>query len=198
MIEVTRIFLDVDGVLANWVGGVCDLFGYDEREVLSVWNGEWDINHQLDISTKELWSRIDAAGREFWARLKPYPWAFELFEVCRSAAPTTILTSPSLHHSSPAGKLLWLDEHFGRDQPFREYLIGPDKAACARPGAVLIDDSPHNCSEFNRLGGEGILFPRPWNANSHAVGKERGFIEDRFYELGLSYNLSLFDSEGDR
>ena len=37
------------------------------------------------------------------------------------------------------------------------------KHFCARPDALLIDDSDHNVEAFLAHGGQAILVPRPWN-----------------------------------
>lgn len=40
----------------------------------------------------------------------------------------------------------------------------------AHHGAVLVDDSDHNCDQFRKAGGHVVLVPRRWNAlhmNAH-------------------------------
>ena len=74
----------------------------------------------LGESGNVMWRAIDAAGADFWHDVEPFPWCHDLFAACRSVAPTYLLTSPSLHPSSLAGKLAWMQRQFGRD--FRDYL----------------------------------------------------------------------------
>jgi 5'(3')-deoxyribonucleotidase len=159
--KVKQICLDMDGVIANWTDEVFRLFDKNPNEC--VW-GSSDICNPLGITVSQLWSRIDEQGDEFWQRIEPYPWASQLWIECSRVAPTIILTSPSYHASSLAGKLRWLNEHFG--SPFRDYLMGPQKHFCARPGSILIDDFESNCSKFEENGGLSILFPQVYNANS--------------------------------
>ena len=161
---IDRIFLDMAGVLCDWVGGVCKLLGVDQATIESEWTDDGDICPQLGVSMDELWAAIDATGSVFWSSLRPYPWALDLWNLCESIAPTVVLTSPSWHPSSLSGKLEWMNEHLGRGGPFRRYLIGPEKAACAGPGKVLIDDRRKLCGDFMEAGGRALLFPRPWNA----------------------------------
>lgn len=175
--KIDRILLDVDGVLADWVAGVCRLFDRDQSEMEAEWGHDYDICSVLGCSTSEMWRRVDEAGEDFWANLEPYPWADQLYDLCRSLAPTTILTSPSHDPTSLAGKLRWLDEHMGKGEHFRKFLIGPDKVACARPGALLIDDRDANCDDFRSYGGQAIVFPRPWNVFRPFVGNELEFIK---------------------
>jgi hypothetical protein len=126
----------------------------------------------LGISGNEMWRPINAAGADFWANLKPLPWCTELMTACTSIAPTTILTSPSKDPRAAAGKTAWLQRVFGSS--FRDYLIGPAKAACAHRGAVLIDDSDEGCKAFEAAGGRAVVFPQPWNSG-HA--ERRAWLE---------------------
>jgi hypothetical protein len=165
--KITRIFLDLDGVLADWATAAIRLHDRDPETVLGAWPpGVYELATVLGISGNALWRPIDAAGAAFWAELEPLPWMLELFEACQRLAPTTILTAPSKHPSTPGGKTAWLQRHFGSS--FRGYLIGPDKAACARRGAVLIDDRDEGCKAFEAAGGHAVVFPQPWNSG-HAV-----------------------------
>jgi 5'(3')-deoxyribonucleotidase len=164
-----RILLDLDGVLADFVGGVCRLWDISYAELVANWGDDYDICVPLGITTDELWRRIDAAGESFWAELEPYPWAYDLFAACCELAPTTILTSPSWHPSSLAGKLKWMNRHLSEADVFRRYLIGPTKEACAHRNAILIDDRPENCDTFKRHGGHAVLFPAPWNDHRGCV-----------------------------
>lgn len=163
--RIKTIFVDMDGVLCDWVGGVCRLLGRDQADIEANWSANGDICPQLGVTMNELWARIDAEGSEFWSGLSPYPWAHDLWALCNSVAPTVVLTSPSWHPSSLVGKLEWLNTHAGHaGYPFRNYLIGPQKAACAAAGKLLIDDRDKLCSEFLAAGGRSLLFPRLWNS----------------------------------
>jgi 5'(3')-deoxyribonucleotidase len=180
------IYLDVDEVLVDWVSPVLRLLGHDPDEVLARWSGlsprPWDLFDVIDTSSSRAWWAIDNAGASFWASLEKYPWADELIALCQHHAPTVLLTSPSKHPSSHAGKAEWIAKHFGRD--FREYLLGSCKHRVAHPRAVLIDDSPKNCDAFYRHGGRSILFPGVGN-NLHATpGHERvAYVADQLRRL---------------
>jgi len=156
-----QIFLDMDGVLCDWTGAACRLFGRDPNKVTATWGEQYDICPELGITTNELWRAVDAAGADFWADLEPLPWAQELYTLCMSYGPVSILTSPSRHPSSHVGKLAWLERHL--PQALGAYLMGRNKAACSHPGAVLIDDTEKNIKAWEARGGFGVLFPAPWN-----------------------------------
>lgn len=159
----TTIFLDMDGVLCDWVGGVCRLLERDQAALEASWTKDSSICPQLGISANEMWRKIDEAGSAFWSELDPYPWTEELWWLCSLASQTIVLSSPSQDPRSLAGKLEWLNKHLGGGRPFRRYLIGPAKWACASRMKILIDDRDKNCREFDDAGGFSVVFPRPWN-----------------------------------
>lgn len=152
----------MDGVLVDFVSAAVRLHGHAPR--LTDWPiGVWDVHTVLGITITEFWGKIETHGAAFWSELEPYPWSVELFERLREIAPVTIASSPNRDPHCLAGKVLWLQKRFGRK--FRDFLIGPPKHLLARPGSVLIDDSPGMIREFREAGGHGILFPQPWNEN---------------------------------
>ena len=160
---ITTIFLDMDGVLADFVGATAGLFGRDPETLYNGHlRGSYDLAQALGVTTDKMWRAIDGAGEKFWAELEPYPWAHTLLAHCRRTARTVILSAPSQHPSSTSGKLRWLQSQFGLR--FRDYLLGPRKDACAHHGALLIDGCADNCYRFLAAGGQAILFPRRWNA----------------------------------
>lgn len=154
-----KICLDLDGVLVDFVGGAAKIFGYDPSVVTT-----WDYYPLIGVTESEFWRRIDEAGSDFWAHLEPYPWAMDLYDKCASIAPTILLTTPSKCPTSAHGKVRWMQSVFGTN--FRKFLIGPSKEFCANADTVLIDDNDSNCKRFEEVGGNAILFPRPWNAHA--------------------------------
>jgi hypothetical protein len=184
---INRIFLDLDGVLADWASAAIIACGYDPKQVLDGWPpGTYELADVLGISGNAMWRAVDARGAAFWAELEPLPWCADLMDMCQAIAPTTILTSPSKDPAAAAGKTRWLQSVFGRD--FRGYLIGPDKRSCARAGAVLIDDHDGNCKAFRDAGGRAIVFPQRWNSG-HAQRSEwvRDNIETEIAARPVSY-----------
>lgn len=169
---MTRILLDVDGVLADFVAGACHAHGRDPAEIIADWPvGTYDVVEVLGVTQLQFWEKLDARGAAFWDELEPYPWATDLYEGLSKHAPVTLLTSCSRDPASAAGKVSWIQRLFGRD--FRNYLIGPEKVACAHPDAILIDDYERNTTAFEKAGGTSIVFPRLWN--SMHMQSERAF-----------------------
>lgn len=175
---IERILLDMDGVTTNFVQGVADDFGVDV-EILDCW-GLWT---PLEISETEFWKWLNGKSAKWWADLEPYPWAQELYELCRSIAPVTFATSPSKSPASYAGKRRWLDRHFGKV----DAMFGHQKELMSKSGVVLIDDADKNVNSF-QYPGMTVLFPQPWNLN--AMFAEMAFAQV-CYDLG---RLSASDS----
>lgn len=166
---IKHIFLDMDGVLTDFVGAVLRLHG--QSDLLETWPpGERDIPKVLGMSRGAYWKLIDEQGSDFWASLKPFDWFQELIECVRAVAPFTILTASSLDPGCSSGKVRWLYEHFPKveGRRFTDYLIGCRKDLLAQPGHVLIDDAESNVDAFEAAGGRAILFPQKWNRN-HTV-----------------------------
>jgi len=153
-----RIFLDLDGVLINFVKSAADIFDLDYDELLSVWpSGEYDMAKVLGISEDAFFQVINAAGEGFWANLTLYPYAMDFYHYCKDLAPTYILTRPTTHSSSLSGKLQWMQKHFGSN--FTDYAITHKKELCAGPNTILIDDHTVNCTKFVDAGGSAIIWP---------------------------------------
>ena len=158
---ITTISLDVDGVLARWLAALFKLLDLNEAHVRAAWAAHdpkrpWDVFQVLDMSAREGWHAIDNAGAAFWADIEPHAWAQDLYSLCSQYAQTTLVTSPSYHPSSYAGKAEWINRHFSKSA---SRLIGNCKPHCAHAGALLIDDSPTNCTQFVQAGGRALLFP---------------------------------------
>ena len=173
----TEIYVDIDGVLADFFGGVCDLVGVQARPP-TTFDGLADA---FGLSNNALWAQIDGAGSRFWSELKPYGWNEELLGICRNIATrgVYIASSPSWHGSSAAGKIEWMTKQFAAPgEHYREFMIGPHKHLLAHPWAILIDDSPAKIAAWDESGGLGLLWPQPWNTQGDVVGARDQCLSD--------------------
>ncbi len=155
------VFIDMDGVLADFVLGACHVF---ERPELAVnWPaGEYRCAVALGVSEEEFWRRIESRP-SFWLHLKCFTWAHALVEAVESFGYRPIIcTAPTDDPVCAAQKTQWLQSHFGRGR--LEYFLGKQKHLLAQPGRILIDDSDANCEAFAAAGGHAILFPQRWNS----------------------------------
>jgi len=169
----TRIFLDLDDVCNTFttyalmsVGCQIDAMSFDGldplwgRDIVTSANA---LHRTRSFTTKSFWSSI---GRSVWATVPESAEFASLLRWCEECVGTNnvcILSCPTLDPDCLAGKLEWIHAHFPK-RFHRQYLIGPRKYFCARPDALLIDDSEENVDKFLEWGGQAILVPRPWNS----------------------------------
>lgn len=169
--KLNCIYLDMDGVLADFCGGALELFGVDKfyAKDIKCWNGHLNVLSERlgrTVSGNEFWRRINSEGSRFWANLEWLPWGIGLLYTCIEFAPVVLMTTPSLHPSSAAGKIEWINKNMPKDLQ-RRYALTPCKHHMAHPGAMLIDDNEKNINKFNEHGGKGFLWPRSWNNSEH-------------------------------
>lgn len=159
------IFLDMDGVICDFISTACRVVGADQKQVTS-----YDIPTGFGMTDSDFWQMIDDHGESFWSGLPAYSYLQGLVDlISQYDSQWHIASTPSIYHRSSSGKVKWLQKHLGIS--FRRYVLTPNKELLARPGAVLIDDNSHTIDKFNQsmkksFGIEkehGILFPQQWN-----------------------------------
>lgn len=156
-----KCFLDLDGVLVNFVGGACRhhrvATPYTRPESL----GEWDCVKLLGMDDGQFWRGL---GFDFWRLLDWMPDGRDILAVVENTFGmdnVCLLTSPSDNHGSVEGKRAWVKFH--TPSYFRRLIVGSAKEFMAGPDRILIDDSPVNVGKFTASGGTALLVPRPWN-----------------------------------
>lgn len=184
-----RVYLDLDEVLVDFVGGACKLFGLTYEQVRQHWvPGEWSINNALGkalglggpLPEDELWGRIDN-NTDFWLNLSPLPWADDMLQLVKTLADEWyIVSSPSRCETSYLGKLRWLARKFGPS--FDNYVLTSHKHLLDKKRSILIDDKDSTIDKFCLGGGIGIVFPRH-NNRMHSW-KDRPF---KYVEQLLRY-----------
>lgn len=161
------IFLDMDGVIVDFVGGVCDLFEVNRDDLLKDWpKGSKGIHKALGIDLDLMWDQIDVCGQDFWENLRPYQHSFKFYKKLVVLGDVIICTSPARDPSCVAGKRAWMNNWFNwllGSENFRDFVITPHKYLLAAPGRFLIDDYAPKVKKFRQYGGHGLLFGQPWN-----------------------------------
>ena len=154
-------FVDLDGVLVDFVGGALKL----HNKPLPMDVVTWDFDQQVGLSAQEFWSPL---GEEFWANLE---WTAEgvallvcLDELFRGRV--ALLSSPCATPGCCDGKRQWVRKHLGPDW-LKRLMLSSAKHLFAAPGKVLIDDNNENVDAFVGAGGRAVLTPRPWNRRRH-------------------------------
>ena len=118
------VFLDCDGVLADFDQGAAEVFGMPPREF------------ERRFGLKRFWSRL-ASTPDFFNSLDLLPDAMELYEAVRSLNPVILTGLPRGDWAEPQ-KRRWAARHF----PGVEVITTSAalKREHCRPGDALIDD----------------------------------------------------------
>ena len=164
------VYLDMDGVLADFFGGVEKLYG------VSHWK-ELTADKTKDLK-KEVIDRI--TGTDFFATLPKFPTADGLIELVKKFTGGTfsINTSPLRgdHENSGKYKKVWITNNIETPAEIvvtgRKETYAKDKAS-GTPN-ILIDDRPVNIQKWQAAGGYGILY----QANRDPLSKVQQALEN--------------------
>ena len=178
-IKINRIFLDLDGVIRDWDGGVYKLFEMEHQTPTDWGHVSRTICKEYGISERYFWEKQTA---NFWIGLKMLPGAGTILSLL-PIDKTCILTSPTLNNAGFSQQ--WIRNNLPEYFNSKQYLIGPTKQFCAASDTLLIDDSDTNVEKFRKAGGNAILYPQPWNKN-------KDLIERRVDNLKMKLNR-LYD-----
>ena len=136
---MTELFLDLDGVLADFDAGAQALLGMTPAE--------FEERH----GKREFWRRI-ANAPNFYGTLPQMPDARRLFDAVEHLKPT-ILTGLPLGNWAAPQKVQWAAEHF----PGAPIItcMARDKHQHMKAGDVLVDDRDNHRAAYER---EGVVF----------------------------------------
>lgn len=175
------IYLDMDGVLVDWVGGVLSSFGRNPFDQLDL--NQHDLFEFFGLPQQVFWNEI-ASDPAWWAALRPYPWYKELYQLAsRYANEVVICTSPGRCPASPHGKMLWLKEFLGIEGD-KVILTSQKYRLAYQPGTVLIDDSESVLTAWAEVARKRpgqytwkISFPQPWNRSYSFVQRRMEYTQ---------------------
>ena len=140
-----RLFLDADGVLADFDQGA--------REVLGLRPKAFITKHGRGA----FWKRL-AAARNFYGSLPEMPDARLLFDAVRHLEPTILTGLPMGSWAAPQ-KIEWAAEHFP-GVPIVT-CMARDKHKHMHPGDVLVDDRENHRAAYEAA---GVVFVHHRNA----------------------------------
>lgn len=157
-----RIYLDLDGVMADMDTHFIDYFGVDPQS----------------LDDDVMWKKINSY-HDFYANLPLMKDAKELFDkiVWDFECDVTILTAcPKSNYKNAAiQKRAWVRKHLSKHLTVIPMLGGANKALFMHePGDILIDDMEKNCKAWEELGGKAIVHKNA--ADTIAKLKEWGVI----------------------
>lgn len=173
-----RIFLDMDGVLADFTSAAVFKHGRENPWAKGENLGEYDMAKIYQMTPKAFWEPLGC--HDFWANIQPLNEGMALLKYLESDLPQakiTLLTSPTLSPECSSGKHAWVAKHLPKYS--RKLAIWPEKEVLAEvPNSLLIDDSDENVTKFIQAGGNAILWPQPWNSAYHFRNeKDRYFAQ---------------------
>jgi hypothetical protein len=137
-----RLFLDCDGVLADFDAGFEDRFGMKPRA--------YEAKH----GAATFWNRIRKAEPPFYLMLPLKPDARELYDAVAHLQPTILTGAPIGDWAEPQ-KRAWAGVHFP-DVPVI-VCLARDKRDHCRPGDVLVDDQDRYRDLWEERGGIFVL-----------------------------------------
>ncbi len=164
------VYLDMDGVLADFFGGVEKLYG------VSHWK-ELTSDKTKDLKA-EVINRI--TGTDFFATLPKFKSADELIQLVKkfTGGKFSINTSPLRGDNENSGKYkkIWISNNIEKPD---EIVVTGRKEAYAKDKAsgtpnILIDDRPVNIERWENAGGHGILY----QANRDPLTKVEKGLQD--------------------
>ena len=136
--DVTRqLFLDCDGVLADFDAGAQAVLGMPPRAF------------QDRYGPGRFWKRL-AAAPDFYFSLPLMPYAMELFDAVRHLDPI-ILTGLPRGSWAADQKVRWAAQHFPGTPIIT--TMARDKRDHAKPGDVLVDDTLKHRHLWEEVGG---------------------------------------------
>lgn len=134
-----KIFVDMDGVLTDFIKGYYKLTGID-------------ITGQFHDDEK-FWDPINNAGYDFWVNLDWTKDGKKLWKYIEKYNPE-LLSSPSRKDESRIGKHDWVK----RELPTTHLILRSpnNKKEFANENSILIDDRKSNIQNWIKAGGIGI------------------------------------------
>ena len=145
---INKIYIDLDGVLADFEGQYQQLFG----------------KHPRDAGDEETWKRIlqyEDAGNCWFLDLPKMKNAEKLWNyITNLSGVTVVILSATGHNYEEHGshKKTWSKKHFKvKDKDVIVVRKSKLKGEYGNEESILIDDSPRSINAFIENGGIGIL-----------------------------------------
>ena len=167
---ITTVLLDLDGVLVDLARGILELYHVPDPDTwlpeLTSFDGLARLvskanPHGMSVTQEGLWATVGHRGADFWAGLRPTPWAQQILDTCTSRAEVAICSKPlDRDPGSAAGKLVWCEQYLPKSV---HRVLTAEKWLLAKPTTLLVDDCPGHIGSFVREGGQGFAWPTWWN-----------------------------------
>jgi len=154
------VLLDIDGVVADYVGHICNLLQtrgilYSPEEFT-----DWDLSKVLDPESLNILREL-SMQRGFCEQIPLYSGAHEFLGELAKETDFIALTAPT-------PSLYWTSERQEWIEPWSPFVIHcPSHLKHLVGGDILIEDNLHTVKAWAAAHprGRAILFDRPWNAD---------------------------------
>lgn len=155
---ISKIYIDLDGVLADFDRGVEELAHYHKH----------DQEEKNEAYIDSMWAAVRAV-EHFYDKLELIPGAMEMYHsICESFGSScdieilTGLPKPWRHiPDAEADKRKWVSRILSPDIMVNAGIREDKVKYCKGPDCVLIDDLKSNISAWEEYGGTGILHRSP-------------------------------------
>lgn len=152
---MARLFVDSDGVFADFDGHLKKLFGVFPHEV----------------SDDEMWRLIHSDFR-FWSEMPLLPGARELWDGIKHANPIVLTGCHKDNYDAIAAeKVVWWNTQFQHEQVIT--CLSKNKAFhMEQPGDWLVDDMVKNCKRWAKAHGKAIRYTGDWEGTLKVLRQE--------------------------
>jgi len=147
-----KIYFDMDGVLADFDGGIRNLCHMEPVKQKKEENEE----------TYRMWDSVRSI-EHFYDRLEPYPDTVNIFFILKNKYKNRVeiltgIPKPKRHIENAAeDKIRWVRRILGEDVIVNIVYKEEKKNFVRSKECILIDDYSVNIEEWNSMGGTGIL-----------------------------------------
>lgn len=173
------IYLDVDGVLANFNKPACEVLGEPYPPAKWCWykNVPNGFNKLNKLCTFDFWENLEwmSGGKLILGEV----CEFFNFNIKNNIY---LLTTPMPNPESATGKWQWIKKNLP-DFYSQTIITQAPKKLLAKPNTILIDDNTKNVDEFRQAGGQTILVPRPWNSLHLFADKSVEIVKQQLAEV---------------
>ena len=137
-----RLYLDLDGVMADFDAHYPAEFGQDHKS----------------MADDDMWAKINAHP-SYFEDMPLCPGAADFFAEIRQLKPIILTACPRTNYAHVAGqKRRWVHKHLGKELTVLPVMGGHNKHLFMHaPGDILIDDYEKNCAPWRKSGGFAIL-----------------------------------------
>lgn len=142
------IYLDLDGVCANYSSSVISEYGLKNVSVKPAGLYSYFTESFMRKSINRLMESY-----YFWRNLEPYAWSHELLQTIQEYGDVYFLTKGMPNAGCFGGKIDWIKYHFP-NMIDKTIIVTQDKWVCSKKGRMLIDDDMRHKKDWEKEGGE--------------------------------------------